>query len=401
MKNFPHIKHLNDVYDAIDIKCFYLIQKEGYQVINYMFSSPEAFPDITEKHAREKREFRGLIFDLEGNIIRRPYHKFFNVGERLESHLENIDVSKPHIILEKLDGSMIVPFPVSGDLIWGTKMGKTEVSDQVVEWLKKSNNLLNYSEFVWSCVDLDLSPIFEWTSNSQRIVLDYPEPKLVLTAVRHLYTGDYLTYDEMRELLEEWNIPLVRDLKGDGAQLSEKLIEHCRTLQDAEGFVIRFDNGQMYKIKSDWYCQLHRVKSEINYERGVITLLLNGNMDDLKSLMPANDLSRIEAYEKSFHHMMVTKAALLAQLIQSIRIDGLTRKDYALGLMPSHEKWMANIIFKTWDMTDDILADSAWELLKDYILSNCNRNSKFDEMRANTSLFKNVPAWRPVMFTDE
>ena len=36
---FPNITHLNDVKDAIDPKCFYLIEKDGYQVANYMFAS--------------------------------------------------------------------------------------------------------------------------------------------------------------------------------------------------------------------------------------------------------------------------------------------------------------------------------------------------------------------------
>src|ERR1035437_780174 len=158
---FPVIKTLSDVYDAIDIKCFYLVQKDGYQIVNYMFSSPEAFPDISEQHAITKREFRGLKFDLEGNLICRPYHKFFNVGERAETSLENIDVSKPHIILSKLDGSMVCPFIVNDVIIWGTKMGKTEVSDQVEMWLNQTGKIHQYSDYVRTIIGMGFSPIFE------------------------------------------------------------------------------------------------------------------------------------------------------------------------------------------------------------------------------------------------
>src|ERR1035437_217301 len=190
---FPVIKTLSDVYDAIDIKCFYLVQKDGYQIVNYMFSSPEAFPDISEQHAITKREFRGLKFDLEGNIICRPYHKFFNVGERAETSLENIDVSQPHIILDKLDGSMINFFMIGNRPVWATKMGETEVSDQVVEWLKSQpDRNERYESFAKELFYVGYTAIFEWCSNTQRIVIDYPVSNLILTGVRNMVTGEYV-----------------------------------------------------------------------------------------------------------------------------------------------------------------------------------------------------------------
>src|ERR1700743_3652431 len=179
---FPVIKTLADVYDAIDINCFYLVTKDNYQIINYMFSSPEAFPPVNpglqtegyvtcvslpdEEETQKaiiKREFRGLKFDLNGNLICRPYHKFFNVGERAETTLDNIDVSKPHVILEKLDGSMIAPFIVEGKIIWGTKMGQTEVSEQIEKWLNANNDrALDYEKFVKMWIKDGFTPIFEW-----------------------------------------------------------------------------------------------------------------------------------------------------------------------------------------------------------------------------------------------
>lgn len=400
---FPEIKHLNDVYDAIDIKCFYLVQKDGYQIINYMFSSPEAFPPISSNIDIIKREFRGLKFDLEGNLICRPWHKFFNVGERAETSLENIDVSKNHIILEKLDGSMIAPFMVDHGIIWGTKMGKTEVSDQVVQWLLQSDKLMDYQYFVIDAIQKGYTPIFEWCSNYQRIVLDYPESNLILIGMRHMHTGVYLNYTKLVSAGQHWGIPVVQCTRvfDPIEKLSEQFLEYTRKIQNAEGFVIKFDDGHMYKIKSDWYCELHRVKSEINYERGVVSLLINGGMDDLKSLMPVNDRQRIENYETAFANMLAEKTVHVIHLSKMIAGNKMTRKDYALNIMPTEEKWISNIIFKIWDESNDDVA-GVQERIKSFILANCNRNSKFDEMRAHTSIFKNVPEWRPVMFdTDD
>jgi RNA ligase len=51
------------------------------------------------------RECRGLIFNAEtGEVISRRLHKFFNIGELPETQAEKVDITRPHIILEKMDG---------------------------------------------------------------------------------------------------------------------------------------------------------------------------------------------------------------------------------------------------------------------------------------------------------
>ena len=150
-------------------------------------------PDVEEDEegwlsvAAVRRECRGIIFDTAtGDIIRRPFHKFFNVNERDETQDHRVDLSRPHAILEKLDGSMIAPFLVNGELIWGTKMGATDVAKPVEEFIKNNPQYLSFAE---EAVHHGLTPIFEWCSRKQRIVLDYKEDQLVLTAMRNQITG--------------------------------------------------------------------------------------------------------------------------------------------------------------------------------------------------------------------
>jgi RNA ligase len=50
------------------------------------------------------RECRGLIFSDKGNILSRRFHKFFNVNELEETHESLIDINRPHILTEKMDG---------------------------------------------------------------------------------------------------------------------------------------------------------------------------------------------------------------------------------------------------------------------------------------------------------
>jgi len=37
-------------------------------------------------------------------VISRRLHKFFNIGELPETESERVDISRPHVILEKMDG---------------------------------------------------------------------------------------------------------------------------------------------------------------------------------------------------------------------------------------------------------------------------------------------------------
>jgi len=140
-----------------------------------------------------RRECRGIIFDSKtGDIIRRPFHKFFNAGEREETMLRRINLSQQHFILKKLDGSMIVPFRTSDNILRiGTKMGETEVAQQAAQFIFEREH---YQNFIYHCLEQNLSPIFEWVSRKQRIVIDYPEDDLILLAVRHINTGEYLPY---------------------------------------------------------------------------------------------------------------------------------------------------------------------------------------------------------------
>lgn len=203
--DFPIIKNISDVLPAIeDSPEFFVAERDGYKVINYQVSMTDTFPPVnsttisgipvTNFNAKIRRECRGIIFDsFTGDIVRRPYHKFFNVNEREETQSHLIDLSNPHVILEKLDGSMIVPFiDTNSKLVWGTKMVAQDFHQMIEHFVKSSD--IDYEGFCLNLINSGYSPIFEWTHPQKRIVIDYgKEPTLILTAVRHMITGNYLS----------------------------------------------------------------------------------------------------------------------------------------------------------------------------------------------------------------
>ena len=394
---FPHIETFSDVEFAIDDKYFITVERDTHKIINYLFVAPDVFPDASTELGAMRREFRGLIFDDVGRIIRRPFHKFFNVGEREETLIKNMNITnRPHLMYDKLDGSMIAPYTDGLSIYWGTKLGHTDVARQAEAFVDRSD--INYTHFVCDMLEFNYTPIFEWCSRKQRIVLDYSDDQLILTAIRHMHTGEYMSDFDMRLRADQFNIPVCDTLCKDNVLDDQFLIDSKRQ-EDVEGYVIRFNDGHMVKIKCDWYVRLHKVKAQIAQERGVVELILNGEIDDLKPLMSEEDLERIEKYEQQFS--IAYKAAVNNIKLRLSYNEGerITRKDFALNIAPTLQGYETSIIFRLFDDGADVKESDISSLLSEYIKKNCNRMKSFAIMR-ETPLFSGVDALQTI-YLDE
>lgn len=389
---FPEIRKFSDIEQYIDPDLFYIAKKDGYKVINYHMATPETFPPITDEKSKIVREFRGIIFNDEGNIIRRPYEKFFNVSERNETLLENIDISQPHKVIEKIDGSMCAVFRVKERLIFGTKLGETDASKLPQEFAESRQN---YMDFCNAIIDIGATPIFEYCSNKNRIVLDYPEENLILTGIRKMFSGEYVSYAQMKEYAGWFDIPLV---KMFGGTLNQALIDRIRATEGIEGIVVRFDQGGMVKIKADAYLALHRVKSDINSEKNVVALILEKKIDDLKPLLSKDDLLRITEFEKKVTNSLIGLSSELMEVINFAKT--VNRKDFALN--HTNPSWAKHLTFSSWNElnSEDIITKSK-ESLVQYILKNCNSNKNYSSLKEIGGIFKNLENWTSVMFGDQ
>ena len=230
----------------------------------------------------------------------RRLHKFFNVNERDETQSHLIDLSEPHVILEKLDGSMITPVMTHVDGVkvmrWGTKMGLTDVSAGPEEFVKNHQHIAQFA--LW-LMESGFTPIFEWCSRKQRIVIDYPVDRLVLIAVRNTITGQYDSYTRMVEYGTNFGIDVVKAYKGT-AENMELLLAETRDLKGAEGYVIRFHDGHMLKVKAEEYCRFHKTKDSMTLEKNIVDLLVNDKVDDTKAFMMDEDRVRVEEFEDKF-----------------------------------------------------------------------------------------------------
>ena len=339
--DFPKINHINDVLPHIEgWDEFRVMEKDWYTVVNYMVAFEETFSydssDGSDSYHNMsvRRECRGLIFDTEtGQLISRPYHKFFNAGERDETQLNKIDLTKPHVVLEKLDGSMIRPIPTKEGFRLATKAGITDVAMNAEvfisdKWIPTNELHNSYHTFINKCIQKGTTPIFEWCSRKNRIVIDYPEDQLILTAIRYNDTGNYVSYKVMKNYASAWGIPVVKAIAGDETDIT-KVVEHIRKWDDGEGVVIRFDDGHMVKIKADDYVLRHKSKDAINQEKNVLQTILDDAVDDLIPLLTPEDAERVKAFQTAFWASVDDLASEMADLYNAGCLMYPDRKDFA------------------------------------------------------------------------
>lgn len=374
MSHFPEIKNINDVLPLIEGRPEFVVSKKDYEVtiINYVYRDQNTF---TGEFKNFLEELRGITFcSNTGKLLSRKFHKFYNIGETEETSLENVISliqNNKHQVFEKLDGSMITPLLVDGVVRWATKMGITEVSMQTETWLV---NYPEYSRFAKEWIEAGYTPIFEWCSPQNQIVIKYEESKLVLLAMRHNSSGTYFNHNILKMACDMNNIPVVKNFDYDDVYSFQQFIEYTKTQENQEGYVIRFDDGRMVKIKSDWYVQLHKVKSVFSQENNVLKLVLNDALDDLFPLLNNEEKEKLNEYQGAVYEGISTYVNQIYKFVNAY--GDLSRKEYAEKVL-AQNKILHSLLFSALTNKDDRIT-----MIKDFILKNITRNSGVEKIRS-------------------
>ena len=323
---FPEIRTIEDVLPHVEGRSeFVVAEREFGTVINYLVAFQDTFTmeGPGDLGGAIRRECRGIIFDTEGNIMSRPFHKFFNVNEREETQTHVLDMTQPHVIMEKMDGSMIRPVRMNGMVRLATKMGVTDIAIE-------AEKLLSAEQYEW--LDLwmhrDVTPIFEYIAPTNKIVIEYAEPRLVLLAMRKNVEGVYfLSNSSPFEI-----VPQYGSVEGGLGEY----ITRAREMQGREGDIIRFADGHMLKIKTDEYVRIHKTKDIVRVDRNIVELVVNEQLDDVLPLLDTADLERVRTVERAFWAAFANCEGRLEGLDMLARsIYGGDKKRIALEMVPN------------------------------------------------------------------
>lgn len=379
---FPIIRHIDDLLPHLDDKSFAIREKDcGNTYINYLRMGSETFPFVEGSQAERlravmRREARGIAFNTStGVLVSRPFHKFFNVGENEQLTLEHIGFHRPHVIMDKMDGSMVRPIPTTDGLRWGTKMGCTDTSNIAEAWLVDKPH---YRKFALRIMSLGMTPIFEFVSLENRIVVRYDESNMVLLAIRNNLDGTYMDIQSMRLLAEEAGIPAVNTYPSISGNPSE-YFEALKVSEDLdEGVVCRFPNGHMCKAKTDQYNVLHRIKDQASTERNLILGILSQEVDDLIPMLDVHDGDKLRAFIDEFWIWVDSFTGDIQDIYDTARRDYETKRDFAIGA--SHWPHDArSIVFTLWDGKSVDAKEHAMKMVNSALTS----ETKWAEFRAS------------------
>jgi len=254
---------------------------------------------------------RGLVLDNEGNVIAKPFQKFFNYEEHTTNEIPNENFE----VYEKMDGSLGILFYYEYELsdekrynIWFNNNYETGM-----ERFFDPNNLPNFDDpyyeptpkikgewhmatrgsftseqaikgrellekYNFEKLHTDYTYLFEIIYNENRIVCNYDFEDIVLLGIINTKTGNDVNLNNDNEDIRIKNI--ISNIGFRIVTLYKTWGEDWETLKkeiskDNEGYVIRFSGGMRMKIKGEEYVRLHRILTNFS-TKDIWELLKNG-----------------------------------------------------------------------------------------------------------------------------
>jgi RNA ligase len=305
------------------------------------------------------KQCRGLVTDNEGNVIARPFKKFFNIEENQHTPTEQFDV------YEKMDGSLGILFNYKGEWVLATRGSFT--SDQAV----KGTELLQ--KYDYNRLNPDYTYLFEIIYPENRIVCTYDFEDLVLLGMIHTQSGYEVNIhsgnDEdvrFKNLLNNLGFNIVR--KYDG--ISDYTYLKHAIADNKEGFVVRFSNGDRMKIKGEEYLRLHKIMTNLSTTGVWEVLSSGGKMEDYLKDVPDEFYKKVKQYVSTLnynHYRYSEYAGKMHDYFRYGKYNDIevepTKKEFAEHLERNkvHPK-VRSICFAMWDKKnyDQII----WKLIK-------------------------------------
>ena len=131
-------------------------------------------------------------------------------------------------------------------------------TEQAVSATRHANSVVGLCELVSEVYERGGSPTFEYIGKQSLVKVRYKETDLVLVAIRDRETGKWWEYSQLQEVCERWQVQLVerfQELEGEGIRDVNRIVAKWEGL---EGVVARTAEGQVYKVKTDWWFRVGR-----------------------------------------------------------------------------------------------------------------------------------------------
>lgn len=290
------------VSDAFYHKDFVSKGSGTYRIFSYRLASAA---DFEERNALESR---GIMFEIDADtkepirIASRTMKKFFNAGETQELQFKkDVPFSTIKCVMPKLDGSVIATF-MDNDGIIRTKSNSSLESEHAyysTEMIHANDKL---HDAIICAEAAGYTVIMEFTSPEYRIILPYQKDELTVLRIIHRESGESIMGSDLKEkfpVLYEFSVFGDKDIHESFPVCSTLVqsIAAVREMEEIEGYVVVLQDGTTFKLKTDWYCNLHFTKDSIIIDSRLFKAVLDGSSDDLRQLFE-NDEYALKKVEK-------------------------------------------------------------------------------------------------------
>ena len=372
-------------------------------ILNYnQVESPKTHPIV--------RECRALTLDSRNHkLVARSFERFYNWGE-VQDEAKFFNFTNFHT-QTKEDGSLVLIFKYEGKWYANTRGSfGLDIMQDLQHVDDKITPQFTWGECICEALGIDsvddlesrLNPKFtyvcELVSPYNKVVRNYSKPQIyLLTAFKK---ERELTLEECDQLHNEAKVPFLRPGVFEFSGVDEifsYLKKNERKDPTFEGFIIRDDQNYRWKIKSDSYTALHRLKGE------------GGNIFNPKYQIPiilaGEEAEVLLHFEEATGSFLATKKRVEEEYLKLERVwqdtwqvkgGKANQKDFALAI---HDRTnFASVLFKLrnqkidqerktkkkmfYDETEEFLKE-IWNNSADLIYKTLYPKKKRSEKRGN------------------
>ncbi len=361
---------------------------DGYPVslFNYRLASSSEFKTY------KSREMRGIcfVFKEDGSLFERfiLLEKFFNLNQVPDTLYSVVKNYKIKFINNKEDGSIasFIKLP-NGKVVGRSKMGFDNDQANGINRIYRTNT--DVKKFVDYVISIDYTPIFEFVSPYNRIVLRYPSEELILLKLRDNKTGKHI---DIRDHLDKVGSIRVAPFEDEIHDL-DQLIDLTATQVDKEGSIVTCEDEHgrdfFFKIKTPWYMSLHGLLTDDLYrEHIIIGYILDDKIDDILGQIPEDEK---EAHIRINKIVDIVKKSI-SDKVSEIEKDyrqyvsmNISKKDYAIN----HRKNNPNFGF----VMNMVKADDLKKMSKEEILDIYDNMEDYEKALQRCEPYEMAKMW--------
>lgn len=276
---------------------------------------------------------RGLILNaITGEIVARPFDKFFNWGQD-----ERYTDSPIKAVTQKLDGSLGILYRDGENYRIATR-GSFD-SEQAI-WATEFLQQYDLTELSYG-----LTFLFEIIYPENRIVIDYQgKEDLVLLGIRNRFRGEYYSWEEVVTVGRKYGFSLPKTYYFFNTP--EQLIEGAKILKgNEEGWVVEFEDGQRFKFKGVEYFRLHRLIHQLTF-KNTLQSVVDGTYNELLEKVPDEFLDEVKGWHADIQREVLDIYFKVSEAFNQAPKE--TRKDFAVWVMANHKE-LSSYLFATLD----------------------------------------------------